>query len=281
MHTSIRIHALVASCLLSSLGLSCRPMPGDSAESDTTPVSRAQPEESRAERTLRKRAAHDLHCSESQLTLSDLGSGTRGVDGCGRRATYVLARSPNGFRTWVMNNALTEDGGGGGAAPAAQPASAGGDFKTAKGADGKTTLTLALPRIGTDVGWRFMARPAAYPDRVLLRFERQSMTKALESCSPRIVVDGGMVATLSSKYAHEKVFESQSIELPLSDLELIAKAQRVVADLCGNRLELSERDLAQVREFLVRFREEQAFAGTTPATPAEAAEPAAAGMGKL
>ena len=61
---------------------------------------------------LRPRAAYDLHCSQEQLTMTELGGDcgkkvaeeyncTLGVSGCGQQATYVHV--PNG--AWVMNNA--------------------------------------------------------------------------------------------------------------------------------------------------------------------------------
>jgi hypothetical protein len=51
---------------------------------------------------LRTRAAFDFHCSDGELTMTDLGSGTMGVSGCGHRATYVwIAQN----QQWVMNHA--------------------------------------------------------------------------------------------------------------------------------------------------------------------------------
>ncbi len=58
---------------------------------------------------LRTRAAFDLKCSEGDLSVADLGGGvgdsqhgaTRGVTGCGQRATYIY----DGYRrAWLMNN---------------------------------------------------------------------------------------------------------------------------------------------------------------------------------
>jgi hypothetical protein len=49
--------------------------------------------------TLRTRAAYDFRCADDQLTLTPLGTGTYGVDGCGHRATYVQSATGQ----WVMN----------------------------------------------------------------------------------------------------------------------------------------------------------------------------------
>jgi hypothetical protein len=64
---------------------------------------------------LRPRASFDLHCPETQLTMTELGGDcgkkvaeeyncTLGVNGCGQQVTYVHV--PNG--AWVMNNALKQ-----------------------------------------------------------------------------------------------------------------------------------------------------------------------------
>ena len=47
---------------------------------------------------LRKRAAFDLSCAEDKLALTPLGDSTRGVEGCGQKATYIYANM-----SWVMN----------------------------------------------------------------------------------------------------------------------------------------------------------------------------------
>jgi hypothetical protein len=56
---------------------------------------------------LRTRAAFDFGCPAEKLTLTELDnpgwsadSGLIGVDGCGKRATYVSDRG-----TWIMNTA--------------------------------------------------------------------------------------------------------------------------------------------------------------------------------
>ena len=48
---------------------------------------------------LRARAAFDLKCQDDQLVVTDLGSNSKGVEGCGRRATYVWSPQQN----WMMN----------------------------------------------------------------------------------------------------------------------------------------------------------------------------------
>jgi len=58
--------------------------------------------------SLRARAGYDFRCPRSQLRLTDLTPRTRGdgpgsvfgVDGCGRRATYVYTWEG----TWMMNS---------------------------------------------------------------------------------------------------------------------------------------------------------------------------------
>jgi hypothetical protein len=50
---------------------------------------------------LLDRAAFDLQCPRGQLKLHDLNGNAKGVEGCDRRATYLLTIQ-NG---WVMNTA--------------------------------------------------------------------------------------------------------------------------------------------------------------------------------
>lgn len=58
---------------------------------------------------LRTRAAFDLACDEQGLEVVELDPRTRGVTGCGKRATYVEQCKPcaNGYAgcecTWIMN----------------------------------------------------------------------------------------------------------------------------------------------------------------------------------
>ncbi len=49
--------------------------------------------------SLKKRAAFDLECPAEQLVISDLGDETKGVAGCGRKATYIHRD------TWLQNGA--------------------------------------------------------------------------------------------------------------------------------------------------------------------------------
>jgi hypothetical protein len=61
---------------------------------------------------LRARAAFDMDCPKSQITTVTIDDRTRGVRGCGQRATYVQQCEPitwNGTTidekcTWVLNN---------------------------------------------------------------------------------------------------------------------------------------------------------------------------------
>jgi hypothetical protein len=58
---------------------------------------------------LRARAAFDLQCPESSITLVHLDDRTQGVTGCGQRATYVESCTMmDGYGgkhdcTWVLN----------------------------------------------------------------------------------------------------------------------------------------------------------------------------------
>ena len=64
-----------------------------------------------SEEQLRTRAAFDLKCTDAQLSVVEIDDRTRGVIGCGGRATYVESCSRYGQSggktgcTWVMNGA--------------------------------------------------------------------------------------------------------------------------------------------------------------------------------
>ena len=62
-------------------------------------------EESPREQLL-KRAAFDLRCTKDELRVTKIDERTRGVRGCGKRATYVQSCgqvTPFEDCTWVMN----------------------------------------------------------------------------------------------------------------------------------------------------------------------------------
>jgi hypothetical protein len=58
---------------------------------------------------LKNRAAFDFNCPREQLVVTDLGGNNMmGVEGCGRRATYVAnaacgGGNPADVCTWIMN----------------------------------------------------------------------------------------------------------------------------------------------------------------------------------
>ena len=55
---------------------------------------------SRYEKTLRTRAAFDFGCPQEQIRITTLDYTTRGVEGCGMRATYVLSGTTG---AWILN----------------------------------------------------------------------------------------------------------------------------------------------------------------------------------
>jgi len=53
---------------------------------------------------LLNRAAFDLECSKDKLQVVELDTNTKGVRGCGRKATYVWSCGQNQTCVWVMNS---------------------------------------------------------------------------------------------------------------------------------------------------------------------------------
>ena len=74
---------IVFSAFTSALGLHCVAMHGDVTQ-------------------LRARAAYEFNCPAESLRLQPLGERTYGVDGCGRRATYVWAYQNE---SWLLDSA--------------------------------------------------------------------------------------------------------------------------------------------------------------------------------
>lgn len=53
---------------------------------------------------LKSRASFDFECPEEQLKLTEISSATYGVEGCGRRGTYVCKSGPaSSCPDWVLN----------------------------------------------------------------------------------------------------------------------------------------------------------------------------------
>lgn len=57
---------------------------------------------------LLNRASFDLDCSRDKLKIVDLAPNSKGVKGCGRRATYIWSCGTNQTCAWVMNSPDSE-----------------------------------------------------------------------------------------------------------------------------------------------------------------------------
>ena len=54
--------------------------------------------------SLQQRAAFDVGCPAGDLVVTDLGGNSRGVEGCGCRATYVNGSPGRTYGdTWILN----------------------------------------------------------------------------------------------------------------------------------------------------------------------------------
>jgi hypothetical protein len=90
---------------------------------------------------LAARATFDLECPTEWLRLTNIDDGVKGVDGCGRRATYVeICRDVDSVCVWWTNPATMP--------PDAQPAAA---HAQAYGTPMRTgpTLSDVPPTLGT------------------------------------------------------------------------------------------------------------------------------------
>jgi hypothetical protein len=57
---------------------------------------------------LKTRASIDLECTEAQLAVKQINSGTRQVEGCGKRAMYVELFNNSRYPTWILNSDIRD-----------------------------------------------------------------------------------------------------------------------------------------------------------------------------
>jgi hypothetical protein len=82
----------------------------------------APPEPARAPlNELASRAAYELDCPAQWLRLTDIDERVKGVDGCGKRATYVEVCQGAGACSWWNNTSPAPGAFQGSAASPAQP----------------------------------------------------------------------------------------------------------------------------------------------------------------
>jgi hypothetical protein len=53
---------------------------------------------------LKTRAALDLDCTAARLDVKQIDSGTRQVEGCGKRAIYVELFNNSRYPVWMLNS---------------------------------------------------------------------------------------------------------------------------------------------------------------------------------
>jgi hypothetical protein len=57
---------------------------------------------------LKTRAAFDLECNADQMVTQRIDSATQRVDGCGKRAVYVLLFNDARYPTWLLNSEIRD-----------------------------------------------------------------------------------------------------------------------------------------------------------------------------
>ena len=223
---------------------------------------------------LRKRAAHDLSCRPETLRLNELASGTWGVTGCGKRATYILARAAgSAFRQWVMDS-VSHDPAAASRSTASSAAPTGAGVQVTRDERGNS-LYLELAPAQSTLRMRLKAKPALVPDHVLVGFQQKARKQNDQPCEVRVVANGALMDAPPPKYERTADRnERWTFELPTETVIQLARAQRVVAQVCAERVELGRNEMAQLAEFMVRFLEEQALAGQVRADEQGAKEPA-------
>lgn len=197
--------------------------------------------------------------------IRHLGGVDYGVAGCDKRATYTLRQG--GVRRWALNTIT----------PATRPASTPPQpqVQTVKVKQGGQTSVKVTQRGEKDVALssafvpehsnltvKLKAKPVAHPDVVLLGFERGIGKELMNACDVKMVANGELVSLPPANYAQPtEKHEVLAFELPVDLFAQIAGSVRIVAQVCADRVEFGEADLAVLRDFLIRFREEQVLSG--------------------
>jgi hypothetical protein len=216
-------------------------------------------------RTLLRRFSADTGCREGG-SVQGVGAGAYRVSGCGTVREYLCLRDGWGrFRLCRAGDQEATMLASRSPEPASSGSANGGAAGTGVSrrvhADGYALLEAG---IGGSTRVRVVAAPSRDQERVYLSFIRDNSTKAFPpGCEVKFVADGAAVDMPAAKSESQGRRQELGLQLPVASLAQIAKAQRVVGLLCGNRFELSQQGVGVLRELVVRFQEELVLAGET------------------
>lgn len=93
------------------------------------------------------------------------------------------------------------------------------------------------------------------------------------ACEIKVLTDGEPVALPEFTHRAGNQGDEYRGQVASQVIEHLGSATRVVGKICDQRFQLSDADLARVRQFLVMLREERELAGVPASTPAPDAKP--------
>lgn len=138
----------------------------------------------------------------------------------------------------------------------------------------KRTISTRVPFHGIEM--LLQARPADPGDEVWLGFSIRSPSHGYSRCQIDLLANGEPVALPAFSYVEGAHHDRYQVKVPIERIAEMVEHERTVGRVCDLRFELDQHDRGLLAEFLMRFKEERAFAGT-PETPVD--EPTAAPAG--
>lgn len=208
---------------------------------------------------LRQKGARDLDCPEGEVRERKISRKGWVISGCNDSATYLLLGSPK-HRYWERD--FTETGRVPRrsstrvvtvAAPAPPPPAVGLQN------DGLLSLNIRLPANALVVQLR--GQPIRDAESVTLSLFKKAPPQTLQACELKMLADGTMMDVPPPQHEAKAFSERLFSTLPFALLVQLSSAQRVVGKVCETRFELGDTELASIRMFVSRFKEEAALAG--------------------
>lgn len=182
---------------------------------------------------LRSRAAFDLQCDEARLQIVEIDSATRGVVGCGQRATYIeVCRAKGTSCTWVLNadlrpaTAMPRR-----SAPVVTASSRGG------ATGGRAKKLLGSQAAGTA---RLELQEIEATHEIVLRYSAMGAKRTLKDCQELVLLIGDARHVLPARYGaramEQLVLEALEAVVPDPVSSALAGAQAASLQICGTEV---------------------------------------------
>lgn len=208
---------------------------------------------------LRQKGASDLDCPVGVLSERKISNKGWVVSGCGSSATYLLLGSPK-HRYWERD--YTETGRvpkRSKPTPLAMPPPT--PARPAVGLQEDGLLSLNLRLRGANLVVQLRGQPSRDAETVSWALYKKAPPQTLQSCELKMLVDGTLLDLPPPQYESKAFSELLSVKLPFASLVALSSGHRVLGQVCETRFELEDAELASVRKFVLRWKEEVTLAG--------------------